>query len=312
MAPVIVGQSASHLGTLVNTIIASFLAAGSVSYLYYADRLIEFPLGVFGVAIATAVLPTLSEQAARRDPQALRETLSFALRLATFVSVPAAVGLFVLCEPIVRVLYERGRFGPVDTAGTAAAVAMYAVGVVGLSITRVAVQGFYALGDTRTPVKVSVSAMALNCGVAAALAQTHGHVGVAFAKLGVGHRARARPRRPAAAETARPGRPGRRGGPGSNRGRVGGARSRARARRGGSGLRRPGDSPRRRGSRRSSSAPWPRTSAATPPSVRMRCVSRGARSRAAGANGGGVPCAAGRRVDILGRDRTTCGPCCSA
>ncbi len=181
MAPVIVGQSASHLGTLVNTIIASFLAAGSVSYLYYADRLIEFPLGVFGVAIATAVLPTLSEQAARRDPQALRETLSFALRLATFVSVPAAVGLFVLCEPIVRVLYERGRFGPVDTAGTAAAVAMYAVGVVGLSITRVAVQGFYALGDTRTPVKVSVSAMALNCVVAAALAQTHGHVGVAFA-----------------------------------------------------------------------------------------------------------------------------------
>jgi putative peptidoglycan lipid II flippase len=181
MAPVIVGQSASHLGTVVNTIIASFLAAGSVSYLYYADRLIEFPLGVFGVAIATAVLPTLSEQAARRDPQALRETLSFALRLATFVSVPAAVGLFVLSEPIVRVLYERGRFGPVDTAGTAAAVAMYAVGVVGLSITRVAVQGFYALGDTRTPVKISVAAMALNCVVAAVLAQTQGHVGVALA-----------------------------------------------------------------------------------------------------------------------------------
>jgi putative peptidoglycan lipid II flippase len=181
MAPVIVGQSASHLGTVVNTIIASFLAAGSVSYLYYADRLIEFPLGVFGVAIATAVLPTLSEQAARRDPQALRETLSFALRLATFVSVPAAVGLFILSEPIVRVLYERGRFGPVDTAGTAAAVAMYAVGIVGLSITRVAVQAFFAMGDTRTPVKVSVGSMALNCVVAAALAQTHGHVGVAFA-----------------------------------------------------------------------------------------------------------------------------------
>jgi putative peptidoglycan lipid II flippase len=181
MAPVIVGQSANHLGTVVNTIIASFLAAGSVSYLYYADRLIEFPLGIFGVAIATAVLPTLSEQAARRDRQGLRETLSFALRLATFVSVPAAVGLFVLAEPIVRILYERGRFGPVDTAGTTAAVTMYAVGVVGLSITRVAVQGFYALGDTRTPVKVSVGAMALNCASAAILAQTLGHVGVALA-----------------------------------------------------------------------------------------------------------------------------------
>jgi putative peptidoglycan lipid II flippase len=181
MAPVIVGQSASHLGTIVNTIIASFLAAGSVSYLYYADRLIEFPLGVFGVAIATAALPTMSEQAARRDPQALRETLSFALRLATFVSAPAAVGLFVLSEPIVRVLYERGRFGPVDTAGTAAAVAMYAIGVIGLSITRVAVQGFYALGDTRTPVKLSIGAMALNCVAAAALVQTRGHVGIALA-----------------------------------------------------------------------------------------------------------------------------------
>ena len=181
MTPVVVGQSAGHIGTVVNTIIASFLAAGSVSYLYYADRLVEFPLGVFGVAIATAVLPTLSEQAARRDKQALRETLSFALRLAAFVSLPAAVGLYVLCEPIVRVLYERGRFGPAETAGTAAAVAMYALGIVGLTTTKVAVQAFFALGDTRTPVKVSVGAMAVNCAVAAALAGPLGHVGLALA-----------------------------------------------------------------------------------------------------------------------------------
>jgi putative peptidoglycan lipid II flippase len=181
MTPVIVGQSASHLGTVVNTIIASFLAGGSVSYLYYADRLIEFPLGVFGVAIATAVLPTLSEQAVRRDPQAIRETLSFALRLAAFISVPAAVGLYVLSEPIVRVLYERGRFGPAETAATAAAVAMYALGVVGLSAAKVSVQAFFALGDTRTPVKVAVGAMALNCVVAAALTPLLGHVGLALA-----------------------------------------------------------------------------------------------------------------------------------
>jgi putative peptidoglycan lipid II flippase len=181
MTPVIVGQSAGHLGTIVNTIIASFLAAGSVSYLYYADRLIEFPLGVFGVAIATAVLPTLSEQAAHRERQALRETLSFALRLAAFISVPAAVGLYVLSEPIVRVLYQRGRFGPDDTAGTAAAVAMYALGVIGLSTAKVAVQAFFAMGDTRTPVKISVSAMALNCAVAAALVRPLGHVGLALA-----------------------------------------------------------------------------------------------------------------------------------
>jgi putative peptidoglycan lipid II flippase len=181
MGPVVVGQSATHIGTVVNTIIASFLAKGSVSYLYYADRLVEFPLGVFAVAIATAVLPTLSEQAARRDKPALRETLSFSLRLATFVSMPAAVGLFVLSEPIVRVLYERGHFGPGDTAGTAAAVAMYALGIVGSTTAKISAQAFFALGDTRTPVKVSISAMAFNCIVAASLARPLGHVGLALA-----------------------------------------------------------------------------------------------------------------------------------
>jgi putative peptidoglycan lipid II flippase len=181
MTPVVVGQSAVHIGTVVNTIIASFLAKGSVSYLYYADRLIEFPLGVFGVAIATAVLPTLSEQAARRDKQALRETLSFSLRLATLVSMPAAVGLFVLSEPIVRVLYERGRFGSAETAGTAAAVAMYALGIVGSATAKISAQAFFALGDTRTPVKVSVGTMALNCALAAILARPLGHVGLALA-----------------------------------------------------------------------------------------------------------------------------------
>ena len=181
MAPVMVGQSATHIGTVINTIIASFLAKGSVSYLYYADRLIEFPLGVFGVAIATAVLPTLSEQAARRDKHALRETLSFSLRLATFVSMPAAVGLFVLSEPIVRVLYQRGQFGPAETAGTAAAVAMYALGIVGSATAKISAQAFFALGDTRTPVKVSVFAMAFNCAIAASLARPLGHVGLALA-----------------------------------------------------------------------------------------------------------------------------------
>jgi putative peptidoglycan lipid II flippase len=181
MAPVVVGQSATHIGTVINTIIASFLVKGSVSYLYYADRLIEFPLGVFAVAIATAVLPTLSEQATRRDEHALRETLSFSLRLATFVSLPAAVGLFALAEPIVRVLYERGRFGPAETTGTAAAVAMYALGIVGSTTAKISAQAFFALGDTRTPVKVSVGVMALNCAMAATLAGPLGHVGLALA-----------------------------------------------------------------------------------------------------------------------------------
>jgi putative peptidoglycan lipid II flippase len=181
MAPVAVGQSATQVGTLINTVIASFLSAGSVSYLYYADRLVEFPLGIFGIAIATAVLPTLSEQAARRDTRAVRETLSFALRLAAFVSLPAAVGLLVLREPIVRVLYEHGRFGPAETAGTAAALAMYALGLVGFTGAKIGAQAFYALGDTRTPMRVSVGAVALNCALAAALAGPLGHAGLALA-----------------------------------------------------------------------------------------------------------------------------------
>jgi putative peptidoglycan lipid II flippase len=166
---------------LINTIIASFLAGGSVSYLYYADRLVEFPLGIFGIAVATAALPTLSEAAARRQTGALRETLSFSLRLSAFVSLPAAVGLFVLSEPIVRVLYQHGRFGPTETAGTAGALAVYATGLVGFSASKIAVQAFYALGDTRTPVKISLATMTLNSALAALLARPLGHIGLALA-----------------------------------------------------------------------------------------------------------------------------------
>jgi putative peptidoglycan lipid II flippase len=181
MAPVAIGQSATQLGILINTIIASFLAGGSVSYLYYADRLVEFPQGVFAIAIATAVLPTLAEQAARRERQPLQATLSFALRLAGFGSVPAAVGLFVLREPLVRVLYQRGEFGPLETAETAWALGFYAVGLVGFASVKIAVQAFYALGDTRTPVLVAVGAMALNSGLALALAFPLRHGGLALA-----------------------------------------------------------------------------------------------------------------------------------
>lgn len=181
MAPVALGQSATQLNILVDTIIASFLVGGSVSYLYYADRLVEFPLGVFGIAVATAVLPTLSEQAARRDLEALRTTLSFALRLAAFISLPAAVGLLVLRDPIVRVLYQRGAFGPAETAGTAWAVGFYALGLVGFASVKIGAQAFYALGDTRTPVKVAMGAMVLNSLLAVTLALPLRHGGLALA-----------------------------------------------------------------------------------------------------------------------------------
>ena len=186
MTPVVIGQSASQLNVLINTVIASFLGGGSVSYLYYADRLVEFPQGVFGIAIATAVLPTLAEHAARRELDKLRQTLSFALRLAAFIGLPAAVGLFVLREPIVRVLYQRGQFGPAEVAGTAIAVGFYALGLVGWGGARIGAQAFYALGDTRTPVKVAVGAMAINSLLALVLVRPLAHAGLALASAAAG------------------------------------------------------------------------------------------------------------------------------
>ena len=220
------------------------------------------------------------------------------------------MGLYILCEPIVRVLYERGRFGPVETAGTAAAVAMYALGIVGLTATKVAVQAFFALGDTRTPVKVSIGAMAVNCAVAAALAGPLGHVGLALA-TSVSATANAlvltillRRRLPGPPV------------PGARRawlrtvlvsaGLALGLWTVVAALAAAAGPARR----ERRGSRRSSIGA----------TARVRRLSRRARrgggasrvGRAHAAVRGGVPCAAGRRVDILARDRTTCGPCCSA
>src|SRR5439155_1400172 len=109
------------------------LPLGSISYLYYADRVMEFLLGVFGIVLASASLPVMSRQAAAQDHPALAATLSFALRLALYVSVPATVGLVVLRTPIVRVLFERGRFGPVETSATAEALAWYALGLAGFA-----------------------------------------------------------------------------------------------------------------------------------------------------------------------------------
>jgi putative peptidoglycan lipid II flippase len=181
MTPVAVGQSATQLNILVDTMIASFLVGGSVSYLYYADRLVEFPLGVFGIAIATAVLPTLSEQAAAGNTGGLRATTSFALRLAAFITLPAAIGLFVLREPLVRVLYQRGEFGPLEATQTAWALGFYAVGLVGMASAKIGAQAFYALGDTRTPVKVAIAAMVLNSVLAVSLAFPLRHGGLALA-----------------------------------------------------------------------------------------------------------------------------------
>lgn len=179
--PVAFSLAAVQLTVVVNTLLASLLPAGTVSYLYYADRVMEFPLGIFGVALATAALPSMSAQAARRDHQGLKTTVGFALRLGAFIAVPAAVGLVTLAGPIVRLLFLRGEFGAADAVFTGQALVAYAIGLPAFSASRIAAQTFYALGDVRTPVYVGFVTVAANMVLALALMWPLRHVGLALA-----------------------------------------------------------------------------------------------------------------------------------
>jgi len=181
LVPAAFGLAAVQITVVINTLLASLLPSGSISYLYYADRVMEFPLGVFGIALATASLPTMSAQAARGDRPGLTDTLGFSLRLSVFIAVPAAVGLLALGGPIVSLLFERGQFGPAAAAATAQALAAYAVGLPAFSATRIAAQTFYAMGDTRTPVFMGFIAVAANVGLALGLMWPLAHAGLALA-----------------------------------------------------------------------------------------------------------------------------------
>jgi putative peptidoglycan lipid II flippase len=181
LLPSVFGLATVQVTVFINTLLASLLPSGSISYLYYADRVMEFPLGVFGIALASAALPAMSRQAAAGDTHALARTLNFALRLSCYTAIPATVGLVMLRVPITRVLFERGRFGPTETAATAWALAWYALGLAAFSGTRIAAQAFYAMGDTRTPVLTGLASVAVNVAVAVALLRPMEHAGLAFA-----------------------------------------------------------------------------------------------------------------------------------
>ncbi|MGE5174577.1 MAG: murein biosynthesis integral membrane protein MurJ [Betaproteobacteria bacterium] len=161
-APVFFSSSVNQFNIFVGTIFASFLATGSITYLFYGMRFIHFPLGIFGIAIATAVLPTMSAQAARRETEEFRETLSLGLRLVFFIMFPAMAGLITLRVPIVNLLLEHGQFDRVSTQGTASALLFYAVGLWAMAGVRIVSQAFYALQDTKTPVKIAVVALFTN------------------------------------------------------------------------------------------------------------------------------------------------------
>jgi putative peptidoglycan lipid II flippase len=181
LLPAVFGLAAVQVMVFVNTLLGSLLPAGSISVLYYADRVMEFPLGVFGIALASASLPVMARQAAAGDERALASTLNFALRMALFVSVPATVGLVLLRVPIVRVLFERGRFEAADTMATAEALAWYALGLAGMAGARIAAQAFYAVAQPGTAVRLGLLSVMANVAAALLLVQPLGHAGLAAA-----------------------------------------------------------------------------------------------------------------------------------
>ena len=162
MGPATVGLAATQVNLMVSTWIASWLVQGSVSWLWYAFRLMQLPIGVFGVALGTVALPGLSRAAVDRDLPALKTTLSSALRLVFALTLPATLWLAVVARPLVALLYEHGQFGSHDTVQTAGALLMYCLGLPAFAAVGVLTRAFYALGETRTPVRASFVAVAVN------------------------------------------------------------------------------------------------------------------------------------------------------
>jgi putative peptidoglycan lipid II flippase len=161
MLPAIFGSSVAQISILLDTLIASFLVAGSLSWLYYADRLVEFPLGVFGIALATVILPRLSEHHAAASKETFSATLDWALRLVAVIGVPAALGLALLAEPLLATLFERGQFTARDVTMSAASLRAYAPGLIGFILVKVLAPGYFARQDTRTPVRIGIQALLL-------------------------------------------------------------------------------------------------------------------------------------------------------
>lgn len=180
MGPGTLAVAAVQINLLVNTILAAGEGTGAVSWLSYAFRLMYVPIGLFGISIATAALPAVSRHAAQDDPAGMRRTIADALRMMLLLMVPALVGLIVLAEPIVQVVFERGSFRPGDTAATAAALVFYAPGLLGYSAVRITVPCFYALRDAVTPTAISAAAVALNLGLNLVLVQVLGYRGLAL------------------------------------------------------------------------------------------------------------------------------------
>lgn len=181
LAPATLGVGVYYLNITVGNILASLLPQGSVSYLYYAQRLFEFPQGVFTVSVAQAVLPSMSRQAAGGDLPAMKDSLNYGICLTLFVTIPAMVGLLVCAEPLMTLLFMGGRFDYNMSVQSANALICYALGLSCVALVRVLAPAFYALKDTRTPVITAFISFLLNLGFSLWLMGPLKHSGLALA-----------------------------------------------------------------------------------------------------------------------------------
>jgi putative peptidoglycan lipid II flippase len=180
MMPALLGVSVSQISLLINTIFASFLQSGSVSWLYYADRLMEFPAGLLGVALGTILLPGLARLHADERPEEFSSLLDWGLRLTLLLTLPAALALMLLAVPLIATLFNYGAFAAADVLATREALVAYSVGLAGLILVKVLAPAFYAQQDIKTPVKIALITLAATQAMNLAFIVPFGHAGLAL------------------------------------------------------------------------------------------------------------------------------------
>lgn len=181
LLPAVFAVSVTQINLLVDTLIASFLATGSVSWLYYSDRLVEFPLGLFGVAVATVILPGLAKSYSRDDPEAFSGAIDWGMRLVLFIALPAATGLFMLAEPMLSTLFEYREFDAHGVRQAGLSLKAYSLGLLGFILVRVLVPGFTAREDMKTPARYGIYTMLANLVFNVVLVFPLAHAGLALA-----------------------------------------------------------------------------------------------------------------------------------
>jgi putative peptidoglycan lipid II flippase len=181
MLPAILGAGVTTINVFIGTILASLLPGGSVTYLFYADRIMELPLGIFAIAIGTAALPSFSQHAAAGNMDELKSSISFSLRLMLFVTIPAMVALMALSLPIISVLFQRGAFDSQSAIYTGQALFCYALGLWAFAVIRVIVSAFYSLQDSKWPLKAAIITLIVNVLFSLALMYPLKHSGLALA-----------------------------------------------------------------------------------------------------------------------------------